>query len=193
MVSVRALDILSAPGGIHDPPTQMRSNHGYDGCRNSNDQPEELMSKFSFWQKWLFTVSILIIVFGLGMAFLNRTPIFYTLFDRQINLSFWNTGIFLPGVNEFQGWVYGVLGSTMAGWGIFFAFIAHIPFRRKERWAWNCMLIGLSVWYIADTVISLYYRVYFNAVFNTLILILVILPLIFTYKFFTGSSNNLNN
>jgi hypothetical protein len=127
------------------------------------------------------------------MAFLNRTPIFYTLFDRQINLAFWSSEVLSSGVDDFQGWVYGVLGSTMAGWGIFFAFITHIPFQRKERWAWNCMMIGMIVWYIADTAISFYYGVYFNAVFNTLILFLVILPLLFTYKFFTIPSNSHNN
>ena len=147
------------------------------------------MFNFSFWQKWLFYVSILIIVFGLGMAFLNRTPIFYALFDRQINVAFWNASMLLDGVNEFQGWVYGVLGSTMAGWGIFFAFIAHFPFKQKERWAWNCMMIGLTVWYITDTAISLYYGVHFNAIFNTLIFVLVILPLLFTHNCFTAPSD----
>jgi hypothetical protein len=101
--------------------------------------------------------------------------------------------VLFSGVDDFQGWVYGVLGSTMAGWGIFFAFIAHIPFKRMERWAWNCMMIGIMVWYFTDTTISLNYRVYFNAIFNTLILILVILPLLFTYKFFTIPSNSHNN
>jgi hypothetical protein len=150
------------------------------------------MSNFNFWQKWLLVVSILIIAFGLGLAVLNRTPIFFTLFDRPINPIFWNSGGLPSGVNEFQGWVYGVLGSTMAGWGIFFAYITHIPFKRRERWTWNCLLIGMLVWYIADTAISLRYNVIFNALFNTVILLLVILPLIFTYKYFTVSQKNLN-
>ena len=99
----------------------------------------------------------------------------------------------LTDINKYQGWLYGVLGSTMAGWGIFFAFIAHIPLQRKERWAWNCLLIGMLVWYIAGTTISLKYGVTFNSPFNTVILLLVILSLLFTYKSFTVPQNNPNN
>ena len=146
------------------------------------------MKRFLFWQRWLFVFSLIVIVFGLGMALLNRTPLF-TIFDSQVNPTFWGTSPLPVGVSAFQGWAYGVLGATMAGWGVFLAFVAHYPFRNRERWAWNALLMGLSLWYLTDTALSLYFGVIFNAIFNTAIFILAMLPLFFTrqeFYSFTG-------
>jgi hypothetical protein len=141
------------------------------------------MSKFSFWQRWLFVVGLIITAFGLVMAFLNGTAIF-ELFNRQIAPVFWNVGAMPEAATRFRQWAYGAWGATVAGWGVFVAFIAHYPFRHRERWSWNCLAAGLLVWYLADTGISLYFKVYFNAAFNTVLLILVTLPLACTRKHF---------
>lgn len=145
------------------------------------------MKNFSFWQRWLFVFSLVVVVFGLGMTLLNRTPLFAVI-DSQVNPVFWGTNPLPAGVNEFQGFVYGVLGATMAGWGVFLAFIIHYPFQVRERWAWNAFAFGLSLWYVTDTSISLYFGVVFNAIFNTVIFILAVLPLFFTYREFSQST-----
>jgi hypothetical protein len=137
------------------------------------------MASFAFWQRWLFVVGVLISVFGVLMALLSGTPIF-DLFNRQIDPAFWGNNPVEANARTFQQWLYGVWGATIAGWGIFLAFIAHYPFRHKERWAWNCLVAGLTVWFILDTSLSINYRVYFNALFNTVLIILVALPLLVT-------------
>ena len=100
------------------------------------------MYSFSFWQKWMFTVAIIVIFFGLALAFLNQTTLFDTLFNNQINPEFWSTSQVDENISAFQGWIYGVLGSTVAGWGILIASIAYYPFKRKEKWAWNSLTVG---------------------------------------------------
>jgi hypothetical protein len=140
------------------------------------------VNNFSFWQKWLFVVGLLITVFGIMMAFFNGTPLF-ALFNSQVDPAFWGTEGIIDNARRFQQWIYGVLGATVAGWGVFLAFIAHYPFKNREKWAWNCLVAGLLLWYLVDTAISLNFRVYFNAVFNTLLVILVMLPVIFTTKY----------
>lgn len=42
------------------------------------------MDRFSFWQKWLLIVSLMITIFGLALAFLNQTPLFDMLFNDQV-------------------------------------------------------------------------------------------------------------
>ena len=142
------------------------------------------MSSFSFWQRWLFGFSVIVIIFGMGMALLNRTPLF-AIFDSQVNPAFWKTNSLSLEVDAFQGWAYGVMGATMAGWGVFLAFIVRYPLNHKERWAWNAFMLGLSLWYLTDTAISLYFGVVFNAIFNTVIFILALLPLLFTRQEFS--------
>ena len=141
------------------------------------------MTTFSFWQRWLLVVSILVVLFGVVMALFNGTVLF-ALFNSQIDPVFWGAAGIPADAARFQQWIYGVLGAMMAGWGVFLAFIAHYPFKAKERWSRNCMIVGLLLWYTLDTAISLYFGVYFNALFNTILLALAIPPLAFTWKQF---------
>jgi hypothetical protein len=141
------------------------------------------MSNFLFWQRWLFVVGIGIVVFGILMAVFSGSPLF-DLFNRQIDPAFWAREQALGTILRFQHWIYGVWGATIAGWGVFLAFIVHFPFRNKEKWAKNCLILGLLVWFVLDTSLSLFYKVYFNAAFNTVLLILAGLPIVFTRKEF---------
>ena len=141
------------------------------------------MNNFHFWQRWLSVISIVIIVFGLGMALLNSTPIFEIL-NRQIDPVFWGDQPTPAQAIAFRGWAYGVMGAVMAGWGVFFIFLANFPFQRKEKWAWYCLLVGTLVWYVPDTLVSISSGVMLNAGINTVLLALLILPLLLTRKEF---------
>lgn len=143
------------------------------------------MKRFSFWQKWLFIVSLVVTAFGLFTALFNQTVLF-DLFNRQIDQIFWDSAPLPAGVATFQSWLYGVWGATIAGWGIFLTFIAYIPFKRREKWAWNCLVVGLGVWFVLDTGISWLYGVYFNVVFNIVVALATGTPLLFTRKAFVG-------
>jgi hypothetical protein len=139
--------------------------------------------QFAFWQRWLVGVSVIVVVFGLFMAFLNRTPLF-DLFNRGVDPAFWGADAAPVEAQRFQGWAYGVLGATMAGWGVTLLFLARQAFRRGERWAWNSVLAGILLWFVVDEYISLASGVYFNAAFDVVILVLAGLPLIFTRQYF---------
>ena len=142
------------------------------------------MSRFLFWQKWLLMLGGVIVVFGLALAAFNQTPLFDILFNRQINPTFWAEAEITPQIKAFQQWVYGVLGATMAGWGVFIVFIVHEPFRRRERWAWNCLAVGVGLWFVVDTALSLAANVIFNAAFNSLLVVLIAPPLLATRSHF---------
>ena len=141
------------------------------------------MANFSFWQRWLLIVGVLISVFGILMAFLSGTPLLDS-FNNQIDPAFWGVATVEASARGFQQWVYGVWGATIAGWGIFVTFLAHYPFRNREKWSWNCLVSGVLVWFVLDTSLSMYYNVYSNAVFNTALLIGVSLPLAFSRRYF---------
>jgi len=143
------------------------------------------MKNFTFWQRWLFIVTIFIAVFGLLLALFNQKPVFDLLFNNQINPAFWGVPRVPLDIVAFQGWIYGVLGATVCGWGVMMAFIAHYPFRRREKWARNCLALGLIAWYLVDTALSIYFGVTFNALFNTVLVLAAMPPIYFTRKVFT--------
>ena len=147
------------------------------------------MDKFRFWQRWLLVVGLVTAVFGVVMALLNGTPAF-DLFNQQIDPVFWGDEALSSAAVMFQQWVYGAWGSTVAGLGVFVVFAAHFPFKRRETWARTCLIAGLAVWYVLDTEISLRFEVYFNAMFNTLLLVLAALPLGFTWREVSGEERH---
>ncbi len=142
------------------------------------------MRSFSFWSMWLLIVSIYIAVFGLVLAFFNQSQLMDFIFNRQINPVFWPGAGIPEKAALFQAWIYGVLGATVLGWGILMAFLVYYPFKAREKWAWNSLAVSITVWFIADTTISSFYSATFNVVFNTILLLLVVVPLLFTRKYF---------
>jgi hypothetical protein len=48
------------------------------------------MTRFSFWQRWLVVVGVVVSVFGVMMALLSGTQ-FFDLFNRRIDPAFWGT------------------------------------------------------------------------------------------------------
>ena len=143
----------------------------------------KIMDQFQFWQRWFKALSIIIVIFGVFMALFNQSAIF-SFFNQQIDPVFLGSASHPVEYTKFQGWIYGVLGATMAGWGLMLLFVVQYPFRLREKWAWQSIAISLGFWYVLDTGISLYFGVIFNTVFNTLLLLAVIPPLIATKKHF---------
>lgn len=139
------------------------------------------MAFYRIWHYWLIAVSIFITIFGAVMALLNTTVVF-VFFNAQINPVFWGSSPVPAPAQAFQAWVYGAWGATVMGWGITMLFIAWFAFRQKQHWAWYCVLVSVILWYLLDTGISFWFGVMINVVLNTTILILVIIPLIFTWS-----------
>lgn len=139
------------------------------------------MAYYRIWRYWLLAVSVFIIAFGIIMALFNSTIVF-AFFNAQINSVFWGSNPVPPPAQAFQAWVYGAWGATVMGWGVTMLFIAWFPFGQRERWAWYCVLVSVSLWFLLDTGISLWFGVMVNVFLNSTILVLVIIPLVFTWK-----------
>ncbi len=147
------------------------------------------MDGFDFWRKWLFVVGIIVVIFGVLLALFSGTPLF-DIMHQQVNPVFWYDHGPCHDARLFQLWIYGVLGATVASWGVALAFIAYYPFRNKEKWSWNCVMLGLLLWYFIDTPLSWYDKVYFNVIFNSIVFLAALLPLIFTRRYFASPGHS---
>ncbi len=142
------------------------------------------MECFNLSVIWLKTVSVLFAVFGIIIALFNQTAIFQMAFNNHINPAFWINLELTTETVFFQRWIYGLLGATCLMVGILIFFIVKNAFARKEKWAWNCLFVGLIAWFIIDTPVSIYFKVYFNVIFNVVLLLTVLLPLFLTRRYF---------
>ena len=129
------------------------------------------MNTFDFWQKWLLGVAILLVAFGTILAVFPQSRALDLAFNSHIDPVFWGQGNLPPEAAMFQSWIYGVLGAVVAGWGILLAFVVHHPFKERRKWAWNGLATGIAVWFVLDTTLSVTHHVFFNAGFNTLVLV----------------------
>lgn len=142
-------------------------------------------SRFLLWRNWLLAVCAMVIVFGLIIALLSWSPLF-GIFNELVNGVFWNGSAPDANTGQFALWAYGMLGATMAGWGVALAFIVYYPYTKKERWAWNSIVIGLLLWFVVDTLISVYALAYFNVGVNVLLIIMAGIPLLMSRKSFNA-------
>jgi hypothetical protein len=133
------------------------------------------MQRQQLWIRWLWAASLGLVLFGLAMALLNRTPVF-DVFNRAIDPRFWPADI-PPGVPSFQGWVYGAWGATVAGWGITVAFIVRFALSRRHAWGWWALVTGIGVWFVIDTALSALAGVWVNVGLNAFLLAVFTLPL----------------
>jgi hypothetical protein len=129
-----------------------------------------------YWQSWLSVWSLGVILFGFVLAgagfaatdgiavfihnFMGAAP-----FDPTPSLRF----------------SFGLMGAVTMGWGgtLYVAFKAlHALDRGQSAPIWR-MLLGVALaWYVIDSIISIANGFWMNAVSNTVVMILLLVPLI---------------
>ena len=122
------------------------------------------MNEKGFLKTWFNIVSIAIIFAGIFMAFFldpATLPIEQTVVAKMI---------------------LGLLGATMMGWGATVFLVARFAFANRAPGLLKAILIGLIIWFIPDSAISVYFGAYFNVIINIVILIAASVPLIIGLK-----------
>jgi hypothetical protein len=134
---------------------------------------------FEFFRMWLLVVSIGMVVGSATMVLLAGTPLLSGL-NRSVDAAFWPAAP-EAGTRKFQTWSYSVTFATMAGWGLLVVMIVANAFASRQAWAWWSIAGSLALWFPLDTGRSLYHRVYANVALNSLLLVILAIPLIGTF------------
>lgn len=102
---------------------------------------------------------------------------------------FWNKPEMPIEVESFRAFIWGPLGATIACCYILLAYIAYYPFKRKELWARNAIIVAFSIWVTLDSVACINYGVHFQIyIINAFSITIKALPLFFTWKDFKVSN-----
>ncbi|MDO9187557.1 MAG: hypothetical protein Q7W13_16205 [Bacteroidia bacterium] len=145
------------------------------------------ISSFVFWQRWLFYTSLLFALFGIALALYGNNPVF-TPYIQALARLFWHQQNIPADFGPFLFFICGPLGATIACSYILLAYLAWHPFKRKERWARNAIMVAFGTWVILDSAVCIYYNVYFQVyLINGFSILQKALPLIFTWKDFKNS------
>jgi hypothetical protein len=137
---------------------------------------------FWFWQKWLLYSSLIFAFTGVLMALYGKM---FTPYLKLLAGIFWMQSFIPEQSDSFRAFAWGPFGATMACCYLLLAFIAEYPFKRKEKWSRNAIIIAFGIWFIIDSGISLFYGVYFQFyAINMVSLMQKLLPIVFTWKDF---------
>lgn len=140
------------------------------------------------WWRWLVLVVCGVMIFSLGMVVAPN--LIQQFFDIMFFSSSQAHTAFGDAATSYIKFVYGVLGAVMIGWMTTLLCILVGSFRRGEREAWWAVATSIVVWFTIDSGLSVLTGFWQNAVFNTLFLILFVIPLAATYQHFNGSSRS---
>ena len=66
----------------------------------------------------------------------------------------------------------------MMGWAATMLLVSRYAFDQRLPELLRILLIGLVVWFVPDTLISVYFGAYFNVIINTVILVAASIPLV---------------
>ncbi|NJL10955.1 MAG: hypothetical protein HC908_14390 [Calothrix sp. SM1_7_51] len=86
--------------------------------------------------------------------------------------------------------IYRLLGAVMIAWMISLLFILAGPFRQGQREGWYAVTASIVVWFLIDSGFSISTGFWQNAVFNTILFVLFLIPLAATYHHFHDVSNS---
>ena len=142
-------------------------------------------SSFLIWQKWLFYTSLFFAIAGIAFGLIGNSFLFQP-YNTMLAKLFWHSSEFPPKADRFRAFIYAPLGGTMACCYILLAFIVRYPFKNKERWARNAVIVAFSVWALIDSGVCIYFGVYPQVyLINAFSIIIKALPIIFTWKHFS--------
>jgi hypothetical protein len=143
-------------------------------------------SAFLFWQQWLFYTSIMFAFAGIAFAiFGNSFP--FQAYNTMLAKLFWHRSHFPTEADEFRTFIYAPFGGTIACCYILLAFIARYPFKDKQAWARNAIIIAFGVWILIDSSVCFYFGVYPQIyLINAFSILVKALPIIFTWKHFSS-------
>jgi hypothetical protein len=135
--------------------------------------------RFLFWQRWLFLALVVQGFVGLILAFFGPSVLLGPFNHYYDQTTFGQSEV--PEIAQtFHRWIYSVLGATMASWAVALAYISQVAFKRRERWAWNCIALSLITWFPVDTFFSWKLGVWPNVIFNLTAFAMIAIPLAFS-------------
>jgi hypothetical protein len=139
---------------------------------------------FTFWQKWLYYTSLAFAIAGISFGVFGNS-FFFVPYNKMLADVFWHSSSFPIEADRFRSFIYAPLGGTIACCYILLAFIARYPFKNKETWARNAIIIGFSLWVIIDSTACMYFGVYPQIyLINAFSITIKALPIICTWKYF---------
>lgn len=129
-------------------------------------------------------IAVLHIIGGLLLPLIAETSLFNRYHQHLIQV-FDITDNDSSAVIQF---LFGILGPTIASWGILFLFSIHTAFANPNPTSWWFIILACTIWAGYDSLLSLSYGVYLNAIFNGIVFTCILIPILLVRKAFVNKT-----
>lgn len=140
--------------------------------------------KASTAKQFLSLLAILHIIVGLILPFMVNTWLF-DYYNEKMLAAFNTSSIESLELGKFM---VGILGPSIASWGVLFLFLVQHAYRTGFSSAWFTMIIAIVVWSLYDMALSIIAGVYLNVLIDIFVMALLLVPLIMTKSHFYKQS-----
>jgi hypothetical protein len=138
---------------------------------------------FRFWYYWLLSASLMSLAAGILIALFPGSFLF-EMHTSALSEVFVGEEL-TEGTEQMRRFFFGIIGGTIAGYFLLQTLIVLFPFRKGERWAWHAIFWAILLWFTIDSTLSILHGAFFNVwMINIPSLLLTLIPLLFTRKFF---------
>ncbi len=131
-------------------------------------------------KQFLSLLAILHIIVGLTLPFLVNTRLF-NYYNEQMLGAFNTSSIESLELGKFM---LGILGPSIASWGVLFLFLVQHAYSTGSTSAWITMIVAIVGWSIYDMALSVYAGVYLNLLIDCFVMTLLLIPLLLTKSHF---------
>jgi hypothetical protein len=123
---------------------------------------------------------ITFIILGIYAIFFNNTPLF-SVINWLMDPNFWGNETLSNGTLNFKVFTWDFLGMFHVIWGVnIFYTVRHSLMKKKEAWAWKCILISVITWLLVVVYFTLTIKVNTFMPVTIFLAVLFIIPLIMT-------------
>lgn len=144
-------------------------------------------SPFNNWVNYLKFVSLFFVAMGVMFAVLG-SPDPFGIYERLMAQTFYDQDELPAQVSRTFRFILAPFGMTMAGYFLLQYYIAKHAFAKRELWAWKAILVAFFFWFIVDTTMSAIHGAWFNIMLANVPSLILMLPIVFTRKYFKEDS-----
>lgn len=137
------------------------------------------MKKYEIGCKLLIITSFLFIAIGIYGVIFNNTSFFYII--NWIMDTNWESDTISKSIFNFKIFAWDFMGMFHIIWGINIYYVVKFGLiKRKESWAWRCILISVITWLVVDIYYTITIKQNSFVLVTILFAILFLIPLIMT-------------
>ncbi|MEL6674492.1 MAG: hypothetical protein AAFR61_19945 [Bacteroidota bacterium] len=145
--------------------------------------------RFLFWIAYLKYVSLFFAVMGALWAIMGTFDPF-GIYEGLMSEAFFDQEKLPPEAKKIFSFILGPFGATALGYFLLQYAITDFALIKRERWAYNSILLAFLAWFVLDSMMSIFADAFFNVLLANLTTLVLMAPaMVGLYPYIAQTAN----